>query len=80
MKLQNATDINNKTLKLTIEYFEENTNKDKLNFTWNCTKFTHSQMELLLIFHNPTYLSYGGVDNLEIEIVDNLYFSRKEFG
>eukprot|EP00347_Sterkiella_histriomuscorum_P016906 403351398 len=66
--------IDNQTLK--IEIFDENGAKRNLNFTWNVTAFNSKNMQIQLIFDDPSLVSKF----LKITFIANAFFVESYTG
>ena len=60
--MQNKTNIDSKSVKLSILVNQNEYNTSMLAFDFECLKFEKNLLEIQLKFKNPNYISYLGSD------------------
>ena len=80
MTIFNKTLIDDKSIKVSLIPNENQENVTKLGFDYECIEFNKRQIILQIEFDNPLFISQGGVDKIEIEVIDNQVFQSKDYG
>jgi len=77
IKLVPLEAINSESMEILIIPNPEMTILSKLDFTFNCTNLTSKSMEIQLFFEFPNYISYLGLDQIKIKVLNPFIFKIK---